>query len=166
MWCDSNDPNDDLWLDFDVWATSAEGPAADDSWTVTMRNEISASANKIFPNGGLWFNDPTTCQPGETVTTNGVNYELGVVNKGFDNDGDGEPDYNAWLQPIGDDAWNPACFRLVETSGQLQVSRPAAPTDLIDFEDQLYFTDLGDNNGVIGVVEYTFMCLGGACAVP
>lgn len=167
VWCASNNPNDDLWLDFDVWATSAEGAAADDTWTVTMRNEISASANKIYPNGGVWFNEPTTCQPGETVTTNGVNYELGVVNKGFDNDGDGQPDYNAWLQPIGDDAWNPTCFRLVETSGQLQISRPGGGgTDLVDFEDQLYFTNLGQNNGIIGVVEYTFMCLGGACAVP
>jgi hypothetical protein len=49
VWCDTNDPNDDLYLDFDVWATSAEGAAADDTWTVTMRNEISAAANKIFP---------------------------------------------------------------------------------------------------------------------
>lgn len=29
------------------------------------------------------------------------------INKGFDNDGDGRYDYNAWLQPIGDPAYDP-----------------------------------------------------------
>ncbi|HEX5717658.1 MAG TPA: hypothetical protein VF179_15980, partial [Thermoanaerobaculia bacterium] len=112
VWCASNTPNDDLWLPFDAWATSAQGSAVNTTWRVTMRNEISASANKIFPNGGSWFNEPSTCFPGQTVITNGINYELGNVNHGFDNDGDGTSDFNAFLQPIGDTNWNPACFRL------------------------------------------------------
>ena len=61
VWCATNDPDDDLFLPFDVWATSREGISDDDTWRVTMRNEISASANKIFPNGALWFNEPATC---------------------------------------------------------------------------------------------------------
>ena len=165
MWGDTNDPNDDLTLDYDIWAVSAEGPAANDSQSVTMRNEISASANKIYPNNGFWFNEPTVCEPGVIVTSSGINYELGVVNQGFDNDGDGDADFNAWLQPIGDDAWDPACFRLVKTSGQLQINRGGS-TELIDFVDQLYFTDLGPNSGIVGVVEYQFACLAGACQVP
>ena len=47
-------PDDDLWLEFDVWATADDNGtplAADDSRTMFMRNEISAMANKIWPNG-------------------------------------------------------------------------------------------------------------------
>jgi uncharacterized repeat protein (TIGR01451 family) len=167
VWCTTNNPNDDLWLPFDVWGTSAQGSAANTTWRVTMRNEISANANKIFPSGGTWFNEPSTCFPGQTVVTNGINYRLGNVNFGFDNDGDGAPDYNAFLQPIGDPGWNPACFRLVKTSGQLQINVSSGGTQYLDFVDQLYFTDLPSNNtNITGVVYYTFQCLGGACSVP
>ena len=112
---------------------------------VTMRNEISASANKIYPNNGLWFNEPSTCQPGQTVTTNGVNYELGVVNKGFDNDGDGDVDIyvvdgnryeigpdgtvieTAQVPPLGADAWRAICDRFVGAIEQVppMYSNPA-----------------------------------------
>lgn len=168
VWCASSNPNDDLWLEFDVWGSSAQGSSANDDWTITMRNEISANANKIFPNGASWFNEPSTCYPGQTVVTNGINYQLGNVNFGFDNDGDGNPDYNAWLQPIGDVNWNPACFRLVKTSGQLQINTSGGGgIEYRDFVDQLYFTGLPANNtSITGVVYYTFMCLDGACAVP
>jgi len=167
VWCATNDPNDDLWLKFDVWGTSAQGSAANKDWAVTMRNEISAVANKIFPNGATWFTEPSTCFPGQTVVTNGINYRLGNVNFGFDNDGNGSPDYNAFLQPIGDAGWNPACFRLVKSSGQLTINVSSGPTQYIDFVNQLYFTGLPSNNtNVTGVVYYTFMCLGGACSVP
>jgi uncharacterized repeat protein (TIGR01451 family) len=166
VWCATNDPNDDLWLAFDTWGTSAQGSAANTTWRVTMRNEISAVANKIFPNGATWFTEPSTCYPGQTVVTNGINYRLGNVNFGFDNDGNGSPDYNAFLQPIGDTNWNPACFRLVKTSGQLTMNLTSG-TQYLDFVDQLYFTGLPSNNtNVTGVVYYTFMCLGGACSVP
>src|SRR5215213_91935 len=128
VWCATNDPNDDLWLKFDVWGTSAQGTAANRDWAVTMRNEISAVAIKIFPNGATWFTEPSTCFPGQTVVTNGINYRLGNVNFGFDNDGNGSPDYNAFLQPIGDAGWNPACFRLVKSSGQLTINVSSGPT--------------------------------------
>jgi uncharacterized repeat protein (TIGR01451 family) len=168
VWCASNNPNDDLWLPFDAWGTSAQGSAANDTWRVNLRNEISANANKIFPNGGSWFNEPSTCFPGQTVVTNGINYQLGNVNFGFDNDGDGSPDYNAFLQPIGDTGWNPACFRLVKTAGQLVINTSGGgPVQYRDFVDQLYFTGLPANNtSITGIVYYTFACLDGACAVP
>ena len=54
VWGPSVKPDDDLWLEYDVWATARDGGAylqADDSRTLTCRNEISAMANKIWPNG-------------------------------------------------------------------------------------------------------------------
>ena len=67
-WGDSVKPEDDLYLDFDVWATANSVSPADQTWRMYMRNEISAMANKIQPNGnpgGLWFNtDPATIRPG------------------------------------------------------------------------------------------------------
>ena len=53
------------------------------------------------------------------------------------------------LQPIGDLSYDPSCFRLVRTSGQLIVSRSGGnPDTIIDFEDQLYFENIPDNTGL------------------
>ncbi|MGC9356294.1 MAG: SdrD B-like domain-containing protein [Anaerolineae bacterium] len=169
-WGDSVKPEDDLWLNFDIWGSANSGGSTvtdDETWTMTMRNEISAMANKIEPNPlGDWFNtNSDRVSPGETITTNGILYELGNINQGFDNDGDFTPDYNAWLQPIGDPSYDPSCFRLISTEGYIEVSRSAGQPDLIiPFEDQLYFTDLpADNTGVIGYIYYTFLALDGPC---
>ncbi len=166
VWGLTRDPDDDLWLTFDIWVTSTEGASASATHRATLRNEISANANKIEPNGGIWFNDPSMVKPGELLITNGFNYDLGVINKGFDNDGDLDFDFNAWLQPIGDPSYDPSCYRLVKTEGQLVISRSGGnPDTIIDFVDQLYFTDLpDDNNGGLGVVKYTFLALNGPCA--
>jgi hypothetical protein len=113
VWGATNEPNDDLWLDFDIWGASKEGSNADATHTMTMRNEISANANKISPNGSSWFNtDTDTIQPGDVITTHGILYDIGNVNKGFDNDGDFTYDYNAWVQPIGEPSYDATCFRL------------------------------------------------------
>src|SRR6476620_1305580 len=48
-----SDPNDDLWLNYDFWASAQEGAVTrrvSETPRVTMRNEISAMANKIWPN--------------------------------------------------------------------------------------------------------------------
>jgi hypothetical protein len=116
-------PFDDLWLEYDFWATANDGGTpltADETTRVTMRNEISAAANKIWPNGDNKVPDEylqaiadvlgwdtfvpgggTTAYPGETIRTQGIWYDLGVVGFGFDNNGDLVPDHNAWLQPVG-----------------------------------------------------------------
>lgn len=183
VWGQTNVPQDDLWLNFIIWGTAngETGPGANNSATkrMTMRNEISAMANKIRPNpDGEWFNTNTnTVAPGDVITSNGILYTLGNVRHGFDNDGDFVPDYNAWVQPIGDPDYDPSCFRLIRTSGVLTVSRSAGqPNLIIPFDDQnpalsapyggpLYFTNLpSDNNGVRGEVFYTFMALNGPCA--
>ncbi|MCA9873866.1 MAG: carboxypeptidase regulatory-like domain-containing protein [Anaerolineales bacterium] len=175
---------DDLSLSFDMWATGKEvgtGTAHSDNknWTMTMRNEISAMANKIMPNpDGLWFNtDTETIVPGQVITTNGVLYALGNIRQGFDNDGNYTPDYNAWLQPFGDASYDPSCFRLIRTSTVLTVTRGAGQPNLIvnandltpdpTYGGPLFFTNLpSDNNGVRGEVRYTFLALTGPCSVP
>ncbi|MGD8793613.1 MAG: SdrD B-like domain-containing protein, partial [Anaerolineae bacterium] len=180
-WGDSVKPEDDLSLSLDVWATADGGTTANASRTMTMRNEISAMANKIQPNpDGRWFNTTADqVQPGDTITSNGILYSLGNVRFGFDNDNDYVPDYNAWLQPIGDPAYDPSCFRLIKTSGVLTVTRGSGNPDLIiTFDDQnnppsnppqyggpLYFTNLpSDNTNVRGKVYYTFLALDGPCS--
>ncbi len=172
-WGTSVKPDDDLSLDFDIWAQDASGTLVD--WathTMTMRNEISAMANKIKPNGnpgGQWFNtDTSTVYPGEVITTNGILYRLGNINQGFDNDGDGVPDYNAWLQPFGNPAYDPSCFRLIGVTGVLTVTRSGGKPDLIiPIDNTLYFTNLPpDNTDVVGEVYYKFLALGGACTIP
>lgn len=112
------------------------------------------------------YTDTSTIFPGETVVTNGILYRLGNVNQGFDNDGDGVPDYNAWLQPFGDPAYDPSCFRLISTTGTVTVTTNTGDV-VIPFEDNLYFTNLPKNNtNVVGVVYYEFLALGGACTIP
>jgi uncharacterized repeat protein (TIGR01451 family) len=174
VWGDSVKPDDDLWLEFDIWAI-ADDESTGERYTqsatrrMTMRNEISAMANKIEPNGnpgGAWFNtESDTVRPGELITSNGIHYEFGNVRHGFDNDGDFLPDFNAWAQPVGDPSYDPGCFRLIRTSGVLTISRGAGqPDTIVPFEDQLYFMNLPpDNNGVVGNVYYTFLALVGPC---
>lgn len=172
VWGDSVKPDDDLWLEFDIWAGAkdAGGSTYSDDATrrMTMRNEISAMANKIEPNpSGRWFNtNSSTIQPGDVITSNGVLYDLGNINQGFDNDGDYVYDYNAWLQPIGDPDYDPSCFRLIRTTGLLTVSRSSGKPDMVvPFQDKLYFTNLPqDNTGAIGEVHYTFLALDGPCS--
>jgi hypothetical protein len=161
--------SDDLALRFDVWATSPNSNVkADTLFTETMRNEISAMANKIEPNpSGTWFNsNASVVLPGELITSNGILYTFGVVNQGFDADMDFVPDFDAWMQPIGDPSFDPSCFRLIRTSGILTVSRSSGNPDYIEyFTDKLYFKDLPqDNTGMIGNVYYTFMALNGPCS--
>ncbi len=176
-WGNSVKPDDDLSLDFDIWASGYNtGTTATDttpqSHTMTMRNEISAMANKIKPNGnpgGVWFNtDTSSINPGDTITTNGILYRLGNINQGFDNNNDGVPDYNAWLQPFGNPSYDPSCFRLISSTGVLTVTRSSGNADMvIPFTDQLYFTDLpSDNTNVVGEVFYEFLSLGGPCSIP
>ncbi len=176
VWGDSIKPEDDLWLQFDVWGTSDQD-IDDATWTMTMRNEISAMANKIKPNpDGDWFNTKgDIIEPGGLITSNGILYELGVINQGFDNDGDYVPDYNAWLQPVGDASYDPSCFRIVRVSSVLTVTRSGGNPDMVIhtsdlapdpvYGGPLYFTHLPpDNTGTRGEVFYTFQAMVGPCS--
>jgi len=179
-------PDDDLKLDFDMWASASDGGtprSVNIMHTVTMRNEISASANKIWPNGdnkvpqqyvdaiaatfgwGTFIpGGGSSVYPGTLVSTQGVWYDLGNVGKGFDNNGDFVPDHNAFLQPIGDPStYDPGCFRLVRTYGILIVKLVGGGEKLIPFLDNLYFQNIPDNTGTVGLVFYEYVALDGAC---
>lgn len=188
---------DDLSLSYDIWATGLYdndgngiadddpdlyGLEADDSRSLTLRSEISAMANKIWPNGDnkvpdeykaaieetlgwdTWTPTGSNPFPGQVFETQGIWYDLGQVGYGFDNDNDGVPDRNAWVQPVGDpDVYDPGCFRLVGTYGILIVKLVGGGEQLIPFKDQMYFEHIPDNNGVVGLVFYEYAALNGQC---
>lgn len=179
LWGDSVKPQDDLWLEYDVWATASEGAAqrsVDLTRTVTLRNEITASPNKIFPNGAnkvpqyykdllnqyipVWTNANYDGTVGTRIITEGIWYDLGNVGFGFDNDGDLVPDRNAWMQPVGDPAlYDAGAFRLIKTYAMVIVKLVNGGELVLTGEDQLYFEHIPDNNGAVGYVRYDFMPL-------
>jgi uncharacterized repeat protein (TIGR01451 family) len=185
-------PSDDPSLRYDVWATTTGAiaqPTVTQSRSFTMRNEISAAANKIWPNttakvppeylaaiesvigwgtlgpDGQPLTPTTAVYPGERlITTQGIWYDLGNVGQGFDNDGDLVPDQNAWLQPVGDpSSFDADCFRMLNVYGIVIVKLKSGGDLLIPFQNQLYFEHLPDNNGVVGLVYYQYIATDGVC---
>lgn len=179
VWGPSVKPDDDLWLEYYIWATADDAGTpveADIKRKITMRNEISAAANKIYPNGAnkvpdaykellekydpAWTNLYSDGTPGTRIWTEGVWYDLGNVGDGFDNDGDLVPDKNAWMQPVGDPSvFDPASFRLVRTYAMVVVKLKGGGEQVYNVEDQLYFQNLPENNGAVGLVRYEFLPL-------
>ncbi|HRY34133.1 MAG TPA: SdrD B-like domain-containing protein [Bacteroidales bacterium] len=183
------DITDDLRLDYDIWArfSSDETPGLScynyETRTATMRCEISAMANKIWPNVPSQvpqeyldaltaqgydpgWNFDVSANVGEILHLQGIWYSFGNVNQGYDNNGDFVPDYNAWVQPVGDPtSLNPSCYRLVHVHGFLLVKTPDLGITVIPFEDQMYFENLDpDNTNVSGLVFYDFLAVNGPCA--
>lgn len=176
-------PEDDLWLEYDIWAKADGVSTVFATRKATMRNEISAAANKIWPNGdnkvpveykeaidahlGWDTKTPsgtTDTYPGDIALAQGVWYDFGVIGAGFDNNGDLVPDHNAWAQPIGDaGAYDPGCFRLVSTEAYVLVKRQDGSIDIFDYKDRLYFENMPDNTGAVGLVFYKFTALDGKC---
>jgi uncharacterized repeat protein (TIGR01451 family) len=178
-WGSSVKPDDDLWLEYDVWATATEAGtprAVDVTRTFTFRNEISASANKIFPNGAnkvptyykellnqyvpSWTNANYDGSVGTLISTDGIWYDFGNVGEGFDNNGDLVPDHNAWMQPVGDPSlFDPSAFRLVRTYAFVIVKLKTGGEAILSGQDQLYFENIPENNGAVGYVRYQYMPL-------
>lgn len=175
----ANVTSDDLWLNYDIWAHANDGVTTrrvEKTNRVTMRNEISAMANKIWPNTGSkvpdkylaafestlgWRPDNSSPRiPGANVME-GIWYDLGNIGAGFDNNGDGIPDRNAWLQPVGDPAlFSPLAARMVKCYGIVIVKLNNGTEMLIPFEDRLYFENMPENNtGAVGLVYYEFLPL-------
>ena len=175
--------NDDLFVQYDVWATASGAIDGDltavEAGTAYMRSEISASANKIWPNGTnkvpqeyldaissqLGWSTSGESSPygtlGTLVTSEGIWYDLGNVGDGFDNDGDFVPDSNVFLQPVGDpSSFDAGTFRLVHSYGLIIVKLKGGGEQLIAFEDNLYHTHLPDNTGAVGLVFYDYIALG------
>ena len=145
-------------LAFDMWVTATDpvdgAVFTDKTATATLRSEISAMANKIWPNTTSkvppeylaafeeqlgWTPDPDA-PAGTAAQLQGVWYDLGSVNKGYDADGDFLPDFDLWMQPVGDAGlYDPACTRLVRTYGVVIVKKNDGTEQIIAFEDELYF---------------------------
>lgn len=179
LWGTSVKPDDDLWLEYDVWSTASENGTprtVDLTRKLTFRNEISASANKIFPNGAnkvpqyykdllnqyqpAWTNASYDGSVGSLIMTEGVWYDFGNVGAGFDNNGDLVPDRNAWMQPVGDPTlFDAGAFRLVKSHAIVIVKLKTGGEIVLTGEDQLYFENIPENNGVVGYVRYEFMPL-------
>ncbi|MBA4386563.1 MAG: hypothetical protein C0404_01200 [Verrucomicrobia bacterium] len=179
VWGPSIKPDDDLWLNYDIWATAKDSGAdltASVTRKVTMRNEISAMANKIYPNTASkvpnmyldllnqyqpsWTNLYSDGTPGTRIWSEGVWYDLGNVGDGFDNDGDLVPDKNAWLQPVGDPTlFDAGAFRLVRTHTMVVIKLKSGGELVYMVDDQLYFQNIPENNGAVGLVQYEFLPL-------
>jgi phosphatidate phosphatase APP1 len=176
LWGDSVKPDDDLWLEYDVWATGNDGAAqeANVNRRFYFRNEISASANKIEPNTAnkvpteyqelfneyqpTWSEVAQNGSPGTSIVARGVWYDLGTVGEGFDNDGDLVPDHNAWMQPVGDaSTFDPSAYRLVKTTAMLIVKLKGGGITVIQADDELYFEHIPENTGVVGWVGYEYL---------
>ncbi len=184
VWGETRLEDDDLWLELDAWASQLDSGQIDptnavgeDTHIATMKNSISAMANKIGgPTGGVWtvtdindnpINPNSPAKPGEVIKVCGTGFRLGVDNKGFDINQDFAFDYGVWIQPVGDKSlFDPFCYRLVRTEGQLRISRSGGnPTYVLDFVDQTYFTDLpNDTNGGVGDVCYHLVAMDGPCS--
>lgn len=174
----TNSTADDLQLNYHVWGQAQDGATTRrvyDQRTLTCRNEISAAANKIWPNTTAkvpeeylnaiqaslgWRPDETPRIPG-AIATEGIWYDLGNIGAGFDNNGDLVPDRNAWIQPVGDPTlFDASVMRLAKTYGLVIVKLNDGTEKLIPFEDQLYFSQLPANNrGATGLVYYEFLPL-------
>ena len=179
------DQSDDLWLTYDIWATGDDSGTpltTIEKDTLQLRAEISASANKIWPNNTAkvpneylaafpdkelgWRQSTQSTDIGTKVILEGIWFDLGNIRKGFDNNGDYVPDYNFMLQPVGNpDLLDAGCFRLVRTSGFIVIKLNDGTEQIIDFEDQLFFSDIPNNNtGGVGMVFYEYVILDGGCA--
>ncbi len=175
-----SDPSDDLELDYDIWVEGYENGATlrrvYEERQMFCRSEITAMANKIWPNTTSKVPDkyldifnvelgwrPNTTEPRlpDADIVEGIWYDFGTVRQGFDNNGDLIPDYNAWMQPVGDPGkYDATAFRLAKCYGVVICRLNDGTEKVIPFEDQLYFERLPENNvGVVGLVYYEFISL-------
>jgi len=104
--------------------------------------------------------------PGQRViTTQGIWYDLGNVGQGFDNNGDLLPDQNAWLQPVGDPgSFDADCFRMVNVYGVVIVKLKTGGELLVPFQNRLYFENIPENTGVVGLVYYQYIATDTGCS--
>lgn len=185
VWGPSVKPDDDLWLQYDIWTTGHSNATRLTNVvtsTATMRNEISAMANKISPQTAnqvpqvyqdllqvyspSWTNSSPSVSPGSTILAEGYWYGFGNVSGGFDANNNLVPDQDAWMQPVGDATlFDAGSFRLVHTHALLIVKLKSGGEAVYFYEDQLYFPNLPDNNGVVGWVGYEFIALNGSSTV-
>ncbi len=111
-----------------IWASSADGCFVQGSHTYTTQSTISAEANRML---GTVTLDPPDGQVHVgnilTITVTGFNFgQIGL--KG-----------DAWLQPVGNPAFNPDQFRLIRTETYIHSLSPACGYPSMPVYNRLYF---------------------------
>lgn len=140
----------DVSYNYTIWAANAANCSASSSNQITTQSEISATANKLQPTGGLITVSPSKVPPGGLVTLKVQGFNLGTIGQG---PRPLSPE-DAWLQPIGNGDFDPTCLRLVKSKVLLSSISPQP------FIDRLYFSKIGAYRGSSSdYVEYTFVAL-------
>ncbi len=130
---------------YQLWAAAKDGCTQSVQRTLTPQATLSTATNKIASSGTVLVS-PNKTTPGSTLTVRATGFTLGNIGKG---PGD---QYDAWLQPIGNPDYDPACMELIRSEVLLQSISPTP------FVDQLYFTGLKNySKQAKDYVEYTFL---------
>ncbi|MFK7924180.1 MAG: SdrD B-like domain-containing protein [Bacteroidia bacterium] len=174
---------DDLWLEYDVWATAKDASAnlaANTSQILNFRSQTintksqawgmdraelpTEYADLLASIDGWDTNNQNVALAGQSIVIP-VWHQLGTVKNGFDSNTDLVPDFNAFLQPVGKLAnFEPSCFRLIRTYGVLLVEDQDGNITFTSFNNQTHFTNISrENKTVMGLVNYEMMALGSEC---
>ena len=180
-----NNRNDNLSLSYDVWATADDGGTfreAEDGQTLTLRPTQKMNSSRVWPGNANhvpdvyknafsqysrgWRQQAGNHEPGSTFVVEGIWFKMPKIDRGFDNDGDYQKDYNFMLQPVGNPSlYDPECFRLVKTNGLVVVKYSDGSFSEIEFEDEMCFEDIpSNNNAAFGMIFYEFAPLNGPCS--
>ena len=133
-----------------IWADSVEGDFVQGSHTYTTRSTISAQADKIL--GTITVDPPSAIvNVGNMLTVTVTDFDFGQIGSIGD----------AWLQPVGNADFNPACFRLVKSEVYIhslagQCGYPSMPA-----YDRLYFPGIRTcySSNAADYIKYYFVAL-------
>jgi hypothetical protein len=133
-----------------IWADSAEGCFAQGSHTYTTQSTISAQADKIL---GTVTMDPASgvVSVGNILTMTVTDFDFGQIGQNGD----------AWLQPVGNIDFNPACLRLVRSEVYIDSIANHCGYGSMPYIDQLYFPGIRAcySNNPNDYIKYYFVAL-------
>ncbi|MEL7535287.1 MAG: hypothetical protein AAFN10_28580 [Bacteroidota bacterium] len=175
--------DDDLWLEYDVWANAKDAGAdllANTSQSLHFRSQARKSDIQTRALGVEDIPSEYTDFLQSVVSENSSNtpsatagqkiiipvwYQLGDVNEGFDGNGDFLPDFNASLQPVGRLAtFDPHCFRLINSSGALLLKDASGNLSFTALNNQTHLSNISrENTAAMALVNYEFLVIGKDC---
>ncbi|MEL7341951.1 MAG: hypothetical protein AAGM67_15830, partial [Bacteroidota bacterium] len=178
--CQNAGTEDDLWLSYDIWASADDAAILLEANTSqqlhfreTPRQDASRSLSPTdasIPNeyrdmlSTISTENDSSVYPGQSLSIS-VWHQLSQVSGGYDGDQNYSPDFNAVMQPVGSlQGFDPACFRLIETSGVLLIRNANGNHSFESFRNQYHFQDINwRNEAVMALVNYTFVAIGADC---